>query len=242
MKMLRESGTVTVGGIMERFGVSEATARRDLETLEQEKKLVRTFGGAILETVRTEIPFYRKMDLNPEAKKELADKALPLIRDGDVIGLTGGSTTMAIARALQQQTFERLTVVTNAINIAYELAGKPGLQLVVTGGVIRTQSFELSGPLADATLGELTIQRTFVGADGVSLARGITTFDELEAHTNRVMMRHSFETYVVADHSKWNRDSVFRISDLSDVTALLTDSGLDAATRQAFAAAGAKLM
>lgn len=239
---MRENGAVTVSGIMEEFGVSEATARRDLETLEQEKKLIRTFGGAILETVRTEIPFYSKMDLNPEEKRELADKALSLIRDGDVIGLTGGSTTMAIARALQQRPFERLTVVTNAINIAFELAGKPGMQLIVTGGVIRTQSFELSGPLADATLGELTIQKTFVGADGVSLARGITTFDELEAHTNRVMMRHSFETYVVADRSKWNRDSVFLISGLSAVTALLTDSGLDPATRKAFSDAGTRLL
>ncbi|MBW5445579.1 DeoR family transcriptional regulator [Cohnella sp. CFH 77786] len=242
MRSLREIGSITVGAIMETFGVSEATARRDLETLEQEKKLIRTFGGAVLETVRTEIPFYRKTEMNAEEKREIAGKALSLIRDGDVIGLTGGSTNMEIAKKIRQHPFERLTLVTNAINIAFELSGQPGLQLIVTGGVIRTQSFELSGPLADGTLGQLTIQKTFVGADGVSLARGITTFDELEAHTNRVMMQRSLETYVVADHTKIGRDSVFLIDGIATVTALITDSRLDRRLFQTFAEAGVRLL
>ncbi|GAB2696378.1 DeoR/GlpR transcriptional regulator [Paenibacillus thermoaerophilus] len=239
---MRENGSISIGDIMNHFDVSEATARRDLETLEQERKLIRTFGGAVLETVRTEIPFYRKMEMNTEEKKEIAEKALSVIRDGDVVGLTGGSTNMMIARRIQQKPFERLTVVTNAVNVAFELSGKPGLQLIVTGGVIRTQSYELSGPFAEATLGQLTIQKAFIGADGVSIARGVTTFDELEAHTNRVMMRRAIETYVVADHTKLNRDSIFRIEDLSSVTAVLTDSRVDPDIRASYAEAGIRLL
>ena len=242
MQLLRENGTISVNDIIDRFGVSEATARRDLEALERDKKLLRTFGGAILETVRTEIPFFAKMDMNPEEKSEIAKKALTLIQEGDVIGLTGGSTNMFIARLLRQRAFERLTVVTNAINIAYELAGQPGLQLIVTGGIIRTQSFELSGPLADLTLGQLTIQKTFMGADGVSLTRGITTFDELEAHTNRMMMRHSLETYVVADYTKLGRDSIFLIDEIAAITALLTDSHPHTDIRRMLASSGVTVL
>lgn len=242
VSLLREQGAITVADIMDRFGVSEATARRDLETLEQEKKLIRTFGGAVLETVRTEIPFYRKMEMNPEEKKTIADKAYGLIRDGDVIGLTGGTTCLFVARRIIQQPFERLTVVTNALNIGFELAGVPGLELIMTGGVNRTQSYELSGPMADSTLERITIQKTFVGADGVDLARGLTTFNELEANTNRKMIRQSLESYALADRSKLNHCSLFQIESLRAVTAIVTDDGLDGDIRRTYDEAGIRFM
>ncbi|MFS0726461.1 DeoR/GlpR family DNA-binding transcription regulator [Paenibacillus sp. 1P07SE] len=240
--ILQESGTLTTAQLIERFGVSEATARRDLETLEQEKKLIRTFGGAVLESVRTEIPFYAKLELHPEEKKEIADKAMTLIQDGEVIGLTGGSTTMAIAKRLQQRHFSNLTVVTNAVNLAYELTGLPGIQLMVTGGIARTQSFELSGPLADHALSQVTISRSFIGADGVSVMRGITTFNELEAQTNRVMIAQSIDSYVVADHSKLNNSSVFCIRPLDAVTAIITDSKAGKELSQPFLQAGIRFI
>ncbi|MBB6670473.1 DeoR/GlpR family DNA-binding transcription regulator [Cohnella nanjingensis] len=240
--LLRERGAIAVADIMDRFGVSEATARRDLETLERDKKLIRTFGGAVLETVRTEIPFYRKMEMNPDEKKEIAEKAYRLIRDGDVIGLTGGTTCMFVARRIVQQPFERLTVVTNALNIGFELAGVPGLELIMTGGVNRTQSYELSGPMADATLERITIQKTFLGADGVDLTRGLTTFNELEANTNRMMIRQSLESYALADHSKLGHCSLFFIDSLLSVTALVTDSGMSAEQKRAYADAGIRFV
>lgn len=242
ISILQESGSLTTAQIIERFGVSEATARRDLETLEQEKRLIRTFGGAVLESARTEIPFFAKLDIHPEEKKEIAEKAVALIRDGEVIGLTGGSTTMAIVKRIKQRSFSSLTVVTNAVNIAYELTGMPGIQLMLTGGIARTQSFELSGPLADYSLGQVTISKSFIGADGVSAARGITTFNELEAHTNGVMVAQSMESYVVADGSKLNNNSVFSICPLNAVTAILTDSKADEELLQPFRQAGIEFL
>ncbi len=242
VSLLREQGSITVADIMERFGVSEATARRDLETLEQEKKLIRTFGGAVLETVRTEIPIYRKMEMNPEEKKTIAEKAYGLIRDGDVIGLTGGTTCLFVARRIIQQPFERLTVVTNALNIGFELAGVPGLELIMTGGVNRTQSYELSGPMADSTLERITIQKTFLGADGVDLSRGLTTFNELEANTNRKMIRQSLESYVLADHTKLNHCSLFLIDGLKAVTALVSDDEVPADLKRAYEDAGVRFV
>ncbi|MFC5651109.1 DeoR/GlpR family DNA-binding transcription regulator [Paenibacillus solisilvae] len=242
VQYLREQGTITVGEIMERYEVSEATARRDLEVLEQDKKLIRTFGGAVLETVRKEIPFYRKMEINSEQKKEIAAKALNLVQNEDVIALTGGSTNMFLARRLVQQPFERLTVVTNALNIAFELAGIPGIELIVTGGVNRTQSYELSGPMADTTLERITIQKTFLGADGVDLMRGLTTFNELEANTNRKMIEQSLEIYVLADHTKLNHRSLFLIDGWQAITALVTDSQVPADIKKPYSEAGIRFV
>lgn len=242
MKLLQEAGTIALGDIVEQFSVSEATARRDLESLEQERRLIRTFGGAVLETVRTEIPLFAKLDLHQDEKRQIADKALALIRDGDVIGLTGGSTTTEIARGLLKRAFERLTVITNAVNIAYELSGVLGIQLIVTGGGVHTQSFELSGPIADSALRQISIHKTFIGADGLSLARGVTTFNELEASTNRVMMEQSLESYIVADHTKLNHQSIFQICPLSAVTAIITDASASAEAKEQYAAAGIRLI
>lgn len=238
IRLLHERGSITVSDIMTRFGVSEATARRDLEVLEKDRKLIRTFGGAILDTIRTEIPFYRKMEMNTEEKREIAEKAYKLIRDGDVIGLSGGTTTLFLARRIVQEPFKRLTVVTNALNIGFELAGIPGLELILTGGVNRTQSYELSGPIADAMLEKVSIQKTFLGADGVDPVLGLTTHNELEANTNRLMIRQSMETYVLADHSKLNRRSLFWIEGWQKITSLITDSGISPEMKRTFAAAG----
>jgi DeoR family transcriptional regulator of aga operon len=242
LALLREKRTISVSEIIENFGVSEATARRDLETLEHEKKLIRTFGGAVMETVRTEIPFYRKMEMYPELKKEVADKAVQLIRDGEVIGLTGGSTNMFVVHRIKSVTYERLTVITNALNIAYELAGIPGIELIVTGGVSRTQSYELSGPMAEAALQKVTIHKTFVGADGVDLERGLTTFDELEAATNRTMIRQSIEAYALSDHTKLNQRSLFWIEGWQAVTALVTDSHIPSELKKKYASAGISVL
>jgi len=224
MQMLREKGTITVNEIVSLYRCSEATARRDLEMMESEKKLIRTYGGAILEETKHEIPFFNKLEQEVAAKQEIAAKAADLIQDGDVIGLSGGSTTYFIAKKIRDS--KKVTVVTNAINIAYELAGVEGIQLIVTGGVLRSQSFELSGPMADSTLSKIIIQKMFVGADGISLHRGMTTFNELEANTNRLMLEHAQQRYVVVDHTKFNNTSLFVIFGLKDVNAILTDGGV----------------
>ncbi len=240
LQTLRERGTITVGDIVSRFSCSEATARRDLEILESEKKLIRTFGGAILEETKTEIPFYHKMESHVEEKFEIANKAVELIEDGEIIGLTGGSTTFYIAKKLRG--LKKVTVVTNAINIAYELAGIEGIQVIVTGGMLRTQSFELSGPMADSTLSNIVIHKMFIGADGISLQRGILTYNELEANTNRVMMDSSLQKYVVIDHSKFNKSSLFVITGLQSIDGIITDSRVSKSILKQYRDAGIKMI
>jgi DeoR family transcriptional regulator of aga operon len=122
---------------------------------------------------------------------------------------------------------QRLTIVTNSLSIAAELAVRPNLKLVVTGGVARPESYELIGPLAEATLSELNLDLAIVGVDGISTAAGLTTHHETEASTNRALIARTDRTIVVTDSSKIGRAAFARIVDASAVEQLITDPNAD---------------
>jgi DeoR family transcriptional regulator of aga operon len=129
-------------------------------------------------------------------------------------------------------------VVTNALNIAAEMALRPRLRLVVTGGVSRSQSYELVGPWAEHTLLGLNMGIAFVGVDGISADGGLTTHDEVEAKTNAVLIGRSRRTVVVADGSKLGHDMLARIVDVRDVDELITDESADPEAVEALRRAG----
>jgi DeoR family transcriptional regulator of aga operon len=167
-----------------------------------------------------------------EQKRAIARCAAARLPHGPLtIGFTGGTTTHEVARLVAER-FD-LTVVTNALNIAVELALRPRLKLVLTGGVSRTQSYELVGPLADSILAGLNIGVAVVGVDGISARGGLTTHDEVEAHTNAVMISRASRVIVVADGSKVGQDCLARICPLPDVAELVTDSTADPAALDA---------
>jgi DeoR family transcriptional regulator of aga operon len=143
-----------------------------------------------------------------------------------VVGLTGGTTTTEVARALSDR--RRLTIVTNSLSIAAELAVRPNLKLVVTGGVARPESYELIGPLADASLTGLNLDLAIVGVDGISTTAGLTTHHEAEAHTNRALIDRARRALVVADSSKVGQTAFARICEADRVDELITDSVADA--------------
>jgi DeoR family transcriptional regulator of aga operon len=137
-------------------------------------------------------------------------------------GLTGGTTTHLLARILAGRV--DLTVVTNALNIASELALRPRLKLIMTGGVSRTQSYELVGPIADRALAGLNMEVAVVGVDGISARGGLTTHDEIEAHTNACMIERADRVIVVADGSKLGRVCLAGICAITDIATLVTDA------------------
>ena len=157
--------------------------------------------------------------------------------EGTAVGLTGGTTTTEVARALADR--RRLTVVTNSLSIASELAVRPNLKLVVTGGVARPESYELVGPLAEGALATLNLDLVLVGVDGISVDEGLTTHHEVEAHTNRALIERARRVVVVADSSKLGQVAFARICGLDDVDELITDS--DAAPAEVEAVRGAGL-
>ena len=147
------------------------------------------------------------------------------MHDGAVIGLTGGTTTTEVARSLVDRP---LTVVTNALNIASELAIRPNIKLVVTGGTARPESYELVGPLADQTLAEVHLDIAFIGADGITAEAGLTTHHEVEARTDRALIERARRVIAVADGSKLGKVAFARICPLSALDELVTDAEADA--------------
>ena len=159
------------------------------------------------------------------------------VPEGAAIGMTGGTTTTECARALSDR--RRLTVVTNSLNIASELAVRPNLKLVVTGGVARPESYELVGPLAEASLSGLYLDIVLVGVDGIAVGAGLTTHHEVEAHTNRALIARARRVVVVADSSKIGQIAFARICGLEAVHEVISDTGADRSEVAALRAAGA---
>lgn len=225
-------GTVDVTDLAAALGVSGATVRRDLQTLSAKKLLVRTHGGA---TVR---PVDGTLGTRQADKRRIGIAAAKLVQPGAVVGFTGGTTVLEVARALADRT--DLTFVTNAINIASELVGRPGLRLVVIGGIIR-QSFELVGPAAEAMLANYHFDLAFIGVDGLTVSEGCTTHDEMEAQTDLAFLRRSRSSIVVADSSKIGKVTFARISPVSGVDEIVTDRAATPEELAAFRTTGVRV-
>ena len=237
LERVASHGSVDAGHLASEFAVSPATIRRDLQVLEDQRLLSRTHGGAVAVDVAYELPVRYRGGQHREEKALIARRAAALLPKGPLtLGLTGGTTTHLLARILAERV--DLTVVTNALNIAAELALRPRLKLIMTGGVSRTQSYELVGPIAEQTLAGLNLQVAVVGVDGIGARTGLTTHDEIEAHTNATMIRQAERVIVVADGSKVGRAQLARICPVEAVHDLVTDASADPAAVDALRAAG----
>jgi DeoR family transcriptional regulator of aga operon len=241
LERLAHSGSIDAGQLASEFAVSPATIRRDLQMLADQKLLSRTHGGAVAADVAYELPVLYRGGQHPGEKRAIAHCAVSRLPHGPLtVAFTGGTTTYEVARLLAER-FD-LTVVTNALNIAVELALRPRLKLVMAGGVSRTQSYELVGPIADQALAGLNIGIAVVGVDGISARGGLTTHDEIEAHTNHMMITRASRVIVVADGAKVGATHLARICSLSEVSELITDSSADPTAVEAIRRAGTQVI
>jgi DeoR family transcriptional regulator of aga operon len=236
LEELSEDGSVGVAELASRLRVSPATIRRDLALLEEQRLLTRTHGGAVSHGVLYELPIRYKAAHHHEQKRRIARAAASRIADGTAVGLTGGTTTTEVARALLDR--RGLTVVTNALNIASELAIRPTLKLVVTGGYARAESYELVGPVAEQALAGMNLDVAFIGVDGMDASSGCTTHHEVEAHTNLALIERARRVVVVADSSKIGQVAFARICPIDRVHELITDRGASAHVLQALRESG----
>jgi DeoR family transcriptional regulator of aga operon len=225
LERLSANGGVGVAQLAAELETSAATVRRDLQLLQEQRLLSRTHGGAVAHGVLYELPLRYRGARHGDEKRRIAADAAERVSEGMVVGLTGGTTTTEVARALSDR--RRLTIVTNSLSIAAELAVRPNLKLVVTGGVARPESYELIGPLAEASLTGLNLDLAIVGVDGISRSAGLTTHHEAEAHTNRALIERARRALVVADGSKIGQTAFARICDASLVDELITDAAAD---------------
>ncbi len=229
LEHLLRTGALTVDEICSEFKVSVATARRDLEALEQAGRLRRTHGGAIsvepllYEAFRHVSSYHEQVEKFADEKRRIAIAAAELINDGDTIALTPGTTTNQIMRALPAG--KNITVATNAVNVAMELSNRPGVSVFVTGGFLHGGWFSLVGQVATDALRRIFMDKVFIGANGLHVEHGATAYHPEEAAVNRVMVQQAREKIAVVDHSKLGLIATHQFCPLQDIHRLITDSG-----------------
>jgi DeoR/GlpR family transcriptional regulator of sugar metabolism len=223
--LLRQSGVSRVEDLSRQLKVSAATVRRDLDQLERNGAIRRVHGGAVSVESRLEEPvFENKTALAVREKRRIADAALPLVGAGETIYLDGGSTVLELARLLRDRS--NLTVVTNSLHAAHELAGR-GPRLIVIGGELRRLSQTLVGPLTRPVLQGLHLDKAFMGTIGFSAKEGLTTTDPSEAFTKLEVMAQSRQVIVLADSSKAGKVSFASAGRWENVQVLITDKKPD---------------
>ena len=207
------------------LGVSQATVRRDLDELAAEGKVRRVHGGAV---AMDERPSERHFDVKAveaaEEKERIAARAIELLSPDDTVYLDSGSTVLAAARLLRG--WDRLTVVTNSLPAATELAGR-GPRLILVGGEVRATSQALVGPLTHLLLDTLHVDRALIGTFALSLEEGLTTTDPAEAYTKELVIERAREVIVLADSRKVGTRSFVRAGRLEAIDILVTDNGID---------------
>lgn len=219
---LERDGRVLVADMARKFDTSQVTIRKDLEVLHAHGLVHRTHGGALpsREGALEDPTLREKEKLHHQEKLRIAECAVGKVKEGQVLILDSGTTTTAIARALRS--FQSLTIITNAVNIAAELAGS-GIEVILTGGTLRKNSFSLVGPIAEETLRRLSADILFLGVDGFDVHFGLSTPNLLEAKVNRVMVEVAKRTVAVCDSSKFGRRSLSLIAPPSALHEVITD-------------------
>src|SRR5271163_1673896 len=222
LEIMRREGRVLVVDLAKQFHTSQVTIRKDLEILHVKGRVHRTHGGALpAHEGALEDPTLREKEkLHRKEKIQIANAAAQMVEEGQVVILDSGTTTTAIARALRHH--QNLTIITNAVNIAAELAGS-SLEVILTGGTLRKNSFSLVGPIAEETLRRLNADILFLGVDGFDVHSGLSTPNLLEAKVNRAMMDVARIVVAVCDSSKFGRRSLSLIAPPSAVHRVITD-------------------
>lgn len=243
LDLVIDHGHISVEALVAQLGISPATARRDLDALADQQLVIRSHGGASANPDSSSLPLRYRAARNAGQKEAIAAAAVDLVEPGSVIGLNGGTTTTALAHELaSRQGFrdaERATVlVTNAVNIAQELAVRRHLQLVVTGGVVRESSYELVGTWAEQMLAQIRIDTMFIGVNALNATDGAGTHDESEASISSRLIERSTRVVVVADHTKIGVDAFARIGAPEIIDDLVTDAAADPAVLEQLRSAG----
>lgn len=225
-RIVEEHGRARVADLAAQFGVSAVTIRKDLLVLEGEHLVVRTHGGAIaIGRSRPERAFDVRERLQREEKSRIGAVAASLVSDGESIALDASTTALYVARQLKARgDWNQLTVITNGLRIAAELAGFPGITVAMPGGWVRWEALSLVGVLGDGVFDRINVQKAFVGAAGFTIESGLSDATEEEAQIKRSMITAAREVIAIVDHTKWGRAAFATFCPTKQITGVLTDS------------------
>ena len=227
LEHISEHGTIKIQDISEMFGISDMTARRDLNELDRRGLVRRIHGGAVANLGRSyEPPFQTRSSKNELKKKLIGQKAAELIYDGDSISLDVGTTTLEVARCLDKK--RNLTIVTNCLQIANQLVGTLSLEvdarLIITGGIVRPRELSMVGNIPQDVYSNYHTDKAFIGIGGISLENGLTEYNIEDSQIKKVLLNNSLEKIIVADSSKFGLTTFNRVGSLEDIDTIVTDS------------------
>jgi DeoR/GlpR family transcriptional regulator of sugar metabolism len=232
LQLVSHSQRISVTEVCETFEVSEATARRDLETLAGQGKVQRVHGGAIaLIEAPPESPILQREREQAEEKTRIGRAAAALVQDGETVFLGSGTTVLEVARALRSR--PSLTVITNSLPVVNVFAGLKNLNVICLGGMLRDCELSFIGHITEQALAEVRADKVFIGTRAISLEHGLTHEYLPETMTDRAILKAGQEIIVVADYTKFGRAATVLLAPLDTIHTIVTD-GL---TRQDFISA-----
>ncbi|NLE96541.1 MAG: DeoR/GlpR transcriptional regulator [Propionibacterium sp.] len=241
LELLQERGPLSLTSIADLLDASAATIRRDVALMASQGLIERTHGGARPLETGTEVPVHLRGGQHPAAKQAIAGVVASLIPAGQhAIGLTGGSTTDAVLRALKGH--DDLTIITNSISVGQAAAELDQSRVLIVGGVLRRNSLELIGSLAESTMKLIKVETTILGADGCTVEGGLTTHDKREARTNQLMAERADRVIAAVDSSKLGLQTDAKVVDLQQVDTLVTDAGAPEALLEAIRDLGVEVL
>jgi DeoR/GlpR family transcriptional regulator of sugar metabolism len=225
-RLVEEHGRARVADLAGRFDVSAVTIRKDLLALEAEHRVVRAHGGAIaIDRSRPEPSFDVRERLQTEQKIRIGAAGAALVRDGESIVMDASTTALSVARHIKARgPWTQLTIITNGLRIAFELAGHPGLTVLMLGGRVRWEAMSVVGQLGDGLFSRINVQTAFLGAAGFTLDSGLSDATDEEAQIKRSMVAAAREVIAIVDHTKWERAAFATFCPIDKVGSVLTDS------------------
>ena len=201
LEILQKEQRVLVAELSQRYKVTEETIRRDLEKLEREGFVKKTYGGAVLnKNITMDMPLKIREKTNRREKQIIADKVAELIEENDCIMLDSSSTSLMIAQALTKM--EKLTVITNSVEVLIELSGNEGIKVISTGGILRDSSLSLVGKAAQEVLLHYNVDKAIISCKGIDIEKGVTDSHEMEADVKISMCNRAKMTILAVDSSK----------------------------------------
>ena len=224
LNLIEKNGFIRGNTLQKTFSVSLETVRRDFEYLEKEGFIKRVHGGAVIETSSKKYPaFTGREKENSGEKKEIAEKALKYISEGDSIALDCGTTTLELAKMIKNQ-FNKLTVITNSLKILNEFSSMDNYTIILAGGIFKNREYSLFGDMTEENLSRFRVDTAFISASGISLTEGITDlrFDELQ--TQKKMLEIAGKKIILATSPKFETVCLLKLSDFSSIDMIITDS------------------
>lgn len=222
MDILQKNKKVYVAKLAQEFGITEETVRRDLEKLENQNLLQRSYGGAVLmEKANEDLSFEQRSITHVAEKRKIIEKAHQLIEKGDTIFMDSSSTALMLRPYLENK--ENITIITNSIRLLYDAALNTNLHIISTGGKLKENSFALIGPTALDTIDKFTVDVAIISCKALNKQHGFMESTEEEAMIKKNMLKHAKKTILLADHHKFDKIAFTRIGYLEEINTLITD-------------------